>query len=36
MVKAGWDEGKQVKAEHLVYHNKEGAELEKLLAGGKH
>ncbi len=35
MAKAEWYEGKEGKAEHLVYLNKEGKELEKLLAGDK-
>lgn len=35
MAKAEWYEGKAGKAEHLVYLNKEGKELEKILAGKK-
>lgn len=35
MGKAEWYEGKEGKAEHLVYLNKEGKELSKLLAGEK-
>lgn len=35
MERAEWYEGKEGKAEHLVYLNKEGKELEKLLAGEK-
>ncbi|MHC5248383.1 hypothetical protein [Enterococcus sp. LJL90] len=35
MTKAEWYEGKEGKAEHLVYLNKEGKELEKLLNGTK-
>ncbi|WP_265459395.1 hypothetical protein [Enterococcus sp. HY326] len=35
MTKAEWYEGKEGRAEHLVYLNKEGKELEKLLDGTK-
>ena len=35
MAKVEWYEGKDGKAEHLVYLNKEGKELEKMLAGEK-
>ncbi|MHC5374389.1 hypothetical protein ACYSNU_11385 [Enterococcus sp. LJL120] len=35
MTKVEWYEGKEGKAEHLVYLNKEGKELEKLLNGTK-
>ncbi len=35
MAKAEWYEGKEGRAEHLVYLNKEGKELEKLLEGNK-
>jgi len=35
MAKAEWDEEKEGRAEHLVYLNKEGKELEKMLKGEK-
>ena len=35
MARAEWYEGKEGRAEHLVYLNKEGKELEKLLEGNK-
>ncbi len=35
MAKAEWYEGKEGKAEHLVYLNKEGKEIDKLLAKEK-
>lgn len=35
MAKAEWYEGKDGKAEHLVYLNKEGKELDKMLTGEK-
>ena len=35
MAKAEWYEGKDGKADHLVYLNKEGKELEKMLASEK-